>query len=256
MNLQYITDIHMRIEKTIDRGSKEKLYVQMYEIFLEKIAGGAWTDGTKIPSEDELGRIYDVSKITVREAIQELAREGYLTRQQGKGTFVTFPFPQPGRVMRTRVSEDDIHGEEVTVDKEVLERGLKAITEEISALLRTEGEIYYILSKKIVDNKTYIEECFLPLFICPDIDTEDLSNRSIYDLIEEKGTKKIFKVMQTMEVSRINKEMASILEVQERTPAPLISRTIFSSDGSPIAHFKLIGGGMKCRFKREFERIT
>jgi len=255
MNLQYITDIHMRIEKTIDRGSKEKLYVQMYEIFLEKIISGEWHDGIKIPPEDELCRMYDVSKITVREAIQELVREGYLIRQQGKGTFVTFSFPQSGRVMRTRVSEDDIHGEEVMVEKELLERGLKGFTENIRTLLRTEEEIYYILSKKIVGNEMYIEECFLPLFVCPDIETEDLSNRSLYDLIEEKGTKKISKIMQTIEVTRINQETASILGVQERTPAPLISRTLFSSDGSPIAHFRIIGGGMKCKFKREFERI-
>lgn len=80
------------MEKTVDRASKEKLYVQIYGIFLEKIASGEWPDGTMIPPEDELCRIYDVSKITVREAIQDLVREGYITRQQGKGTFLLFHF--------------------------------------------------------------------------------------------------------------------------------------------------------------------
>lgn len=157
--------------------------------------------------------------------------------------------------MRTRVSEDDIYGEEVTIEKEVLKRGVRGFTEDIKALLRTEEDIYHILSKKIADNETYIEECFIPLFIYPEIETQDLSNRSFYDLIEEKGIKKIFKVMQTIEVTCINKETASILGVKEGSLALLISRTLFSSDGCPIAHFRLIGGGMKCRFKREFERI-
>ncbi len=86
----------MRIEKTVDRGSKEKLYVQIYSILIEKIESGEWPPGTQIPTEDELCRIYDVSKVTVREAIQELVREGYLKRQQGKGTFVTYTLPQLG----------------------------------------------------------------------------------------------------------------------------------------------------------------
>lgn len=238
----------MRIEKTVDRASKEKLYVQVYSIFLGKIESGEWPAGSQIPSEEELCRIYDVSKITVREALQELVREGCLKRQQGKGTFVTNSFPHPGIVMRTRL-------EEVTIKKEVLERGLKGFTEDIRALLMTEADIYYILSKKIVHDGSYSEECFIPSFIFPDIESEDLSGRSLYDLIEEKGTKKIFKVMQTIEVTRIKEEMASILGVKEGSPASLISRTLFSSDGSPIAHFRLIGGGMKCKFKREFERI-
>ena len=95
----------MKIEKTVDRGSKEKLYVQIYSIILEKIESGEWPLGTQIPSEDELCRIYDVSKVTVREAIQELAREGYLKRQQGKGTFVLYSCPASGAD-----DEDEIDG--------------------------------------------------------------------------------------------------------------------------------------------------
>ena len=243
------------IERTIDRASKAKLYVQMYAIFLDKIKSGEWPAGLRIPSEDELCRIYGVSKVTVREAIQELVREGYLTRQQGKGTFVTFSFTHPGRVMRTRVSEDDIYGEEVKIEKTVLKRGLGGFTEDISAILRTEEDIYYILSKKSFNNRTYSEECFIPLSICPEIETEDLPSKSLYDLIEKKGTKKMFRVMQTIEVIRINEEVASILKVQKGSPSLLISRTLFSWDGSPIAHFRLIGDGMKCKLKREFERI-
>ena len=245
----------MNIEKTIDRASKEKLYVQIYSIFFGKIVKGEWPDGSKIPPEDELCRIYDVSKVTVREAIQELVREGYLMRQQGKGTFVTHAFSHKGIVMRTRLSDDDIYGEDADIEKEVLQRGPREIPEDICSLLMTGEDIYYIRSKKIVDNESYSEECFLPAFVIPDIEHEDLSNRSLYDLIEEKGTKKIFKVTQTIEVTRTREEMASVLRVREGSPALLISRTLFSSDGTPVAHFRLIGGGMKCKFKREFERM-
>ena len=242
----------MRIEKTVDRESKEKLYVQIYSIFLEKIENGDWPSGTQIPTEDELCKTYDVSKVTVREAIQELVRGGYLRRQQGKGTFVTYSMP--GLVMRTRLSEN-IYGEGVTIKKEILERGVKKPSEDIQTSLMTEDNIYYILCKKVVDGEPYIEESFIPLFIVPDIANKDILNSSLYDLIEETGAKKIFKVKQTIEATSVKEDTAIILEMKGGSPALIVSRILNSSDGSPIAYTRLIGSGKKSRVQMDFERI-
>lgn len=244
----------MRIEKTVDRGSKEKLYVQIYSIFLEKIISGEWPDGAQIPPEDELCRIYDVSKVTVREAIHELVREGYLRRQQGKGTFVTYSIAHPGILVRTRLL-DAMHGEEVTVKREILDRGIRESSDEARKVLMTDEEIYYISSRKILNDEPYYEEFFIPLFILPDIDKENIGDRSLYDLIEEKATKKIFKVMQTMEVTIVQENLAAVLRMGEGSPALLVSRIHSSLDGSPIAYSRLIGGGEKHKLQMEFERI-
>lgn len=244
----------MKIEKTVDRGSKEKLYVQIYSIFLEKIENGEWPAGAQIPPEDELCRIYDVSKVTVREAIQELVRERYLKRLQGKGTFVTLSEPHQGIIMRVRLSED-VFGEEVKTEKEILDRGLRGVTEEIRKILMNEGEIYYILYKKTVNDEAYIEELFIPLFILPDIDSEDLSGRSIYDLIEDKGVKKISKVIQSIEATKTTDNVPSALKSRDGDRALLISRTIISSDGIPIAFSRLTGCGTRQKLQMEFERI-
>lgn len=244
----------MKIEKTVDRGSREKLYVQIYSIFLEKIANGEWPAGAQIPPEDELCRIYDVSKVTVREAIQELVREGYLKRLQGKGTFVTLSEPHQGIIMRVRLSED-VFGEEVETEKEILDRGLRGVTEEIRKILMNEGEIYYILYRKTVNDEAYREELFIPLFILPDIDSEDLSGRSIYDLIEDKGVKKISKVIQSIEATKTTDNVPSALKSWDGDRALLISRTIMSSDGIPIAFSRLTGCGTRQKLQMEFERI-
>ncbi|HMK48747.1 MAG TPA: GntR family transcriptional regulator [Thermodesulfovibrionales bacterium] len=243
----------MKIEKTVDRGSKEKLYVQIYSIFLEKIENGEWPAGGQIPAEDELCKIYDVSKVTVREAIQELVREGYLRRLQGKGTFVMMSEPQSGIVMRTRLSED-IFGEEVKAEKEILERGFLGVAEDIRKILVNEGEIYYILCKKIVNEESYREEFFIPQSILPDIESDDLTLGSLYDLIEDKGSKKIFKVIQTVEATKIAGD-APAPSGRDTVWGLLVSRTIFSSEGIPIAYSRLSGTGLKQKFQMEFERI-
>ena len=160
----------MKIERTIDRESKLKLYVQIYTIIREKIESGEWPAGTQIPTEDDLCRTYDVSKVTVREAIQELAREGFLRRQQGKGTFVLYSVPHLGLMMRTRLT-DILHGEGVTVRKETLEKRLMKPSEDIKSILLTEEEIYYILSRKYIDAQpAAVEELFFPMFVLLTID--------------------------------------------------------------------------------------
>ncbi|MBS1233046.1 MAG: transcriptional regulator [Nitrospirae bacterium] len=244
----------MRIE-TVDRGSKEKLYVQVYAIFLKKIESGEWRDGLQIPPEDELCRIYDVSKVTVREAIHELVRQGYLKRQQGKGTFVTYAIPHPGILMKVRLSENDLFGEEVTVSKEVVERGIRESSEETKKLLITDENIYYILNRMIVNDESFAEEFFIPLFILPDIHSEKISDKSLYDLIEEKGTKKISKILQITEITELKEKTARVIKSREGGYALLFKRVMISSDGSPIAYSRLMGGGRKHTFQMEFERL-
>ncbi|WP_240458719.1 MULTISPECIES: GntR family transcriptional regulator [unclassified Virgibacillus] len=65
------------------------LYVQIADRLRDNIKMGKWKEGNKIPTEVELCKIYDVSRITIRKAIDELVKEDLLRRQRAKGTFVT-----------------------------------------------------------------------------------------------------------------------------------------------------------------------
>ena len=89
---------------TVDRDSQQKLYVQIFSIIKEKVEKGDWPVGSQIPTEDELCKTYHVSKATVRMAIADLVRGGYLKKLQGKGTFVTHSVPDLGITMKTRLT--------------------------------------------------------------------------------------------------------------------------------------------------------
>lgn len=64
-------------------------YVQLADILRDRIVRGQWRSGEKLPSLDELVREFDVARVTVRQAVDVLAREGLLSPEQGRGTFVT-----------------------------------------------------------------------------------------------------------------------------------------------------------------------
>ncbi|MDA8337994.1 MAG: GntR family transcriptional regulator, partial [Nitrospiraceae bacterium] len=62
-------EIPLLHNKTIDRLNQEKLYIQLTRIFLEEINSGRWKLEQQIPTEEDLCKKYNVSKITVRQAI-------------------------------------------------------------------------------------------------------------------------------------------------------------------------------------------
>ena len=72
----------------LDSGNEMPLYQQLKEEIKGKITDNTFPYGSKIPTETELSEIFQVSRITVRRAIQELCQENYLVKKQGKGTFV------------------------------------------------------------------------------------------------------------------------------------------------------------------------
>jgi GntR family transcriptional regulator len=75
----------------LDRGSSVPLYYQLQELLHQQIASGRFKVGDALPSEGELCRLFGVSRIVVRQALQVLVDDGEVVRMQGKGTFVSEP---------------------------------------------------------------------------------------------------------------------------------------------------------------------
>jgi GntR family transcriptional regulator len=64
-------------------------YVQLADLMRQRIARGVWAGGGRLPSLEELMREFDVARVTVRQAVDLLSREGLVSAQRGRGTFVT-----------------------------------------------------------------------------------------------------------------------------------------------------------------------
>ncbi len=71
------------------RDSPIPRYVQLADLFRQRVARGVWASGQKLPSLEQLVQEFDVARVTVRQAVDLLARDGVLSPQQGRGTFVT-----------------------------------------------------------------------------------------------------------------------------------------------------------------------
>lgn len=84
---------------TILDNTEVPLYVQLAELFRQRIAKGVWKSGEKLPSLEQLMAEFGVARVTVRQAIERLTRDGLVLPQRGRGTFVTGA-PQDTRWLR------------------------------------------------------------------------------------------------------------------------------------------------------------
>ena len=79
------------------------LYVQLAELFRQRIVKGVWLEGDKLPSLEQLVAEFGVARVTVRQAIDRLTRDGLVSPQRGRGTFVTGA-PRADRWLRVETS--------------------------------------------------------------------------------------------------------------------------------------------------------
>ncbi len=75
----------------LDETSSVSLYYQLKDVIINKIKSNEWPIDMKIPTERELCKMFNISRITVRQTLKELEYEGFIHRKQGKGTFVAAP---------------------------------------------------------------------------------------------------------------------------------------------------------------------
>ncbi|MEW6261914.1 MAG: histidine utilization repressor [Thermodesulfobacteriota bacterium] len=93
-------------EAVVSASAPYPLYRQVKNLIVERIKAGEWGPETRVPSENELVELLQVSRMTINRALRELSAEGYLLRLQGVGTFVARPKPQGALVEIRSVAEE------------------------------------------------------------------------------------------------------------------------------------------------------
>jgi GntR family transcriptional regulator len=90
----------------LSRQSKLPLYQQLYDILRGELTRGQWKPGDMLPPESELMQRFEVSRITVRQVLDMLVRDGLIYRQQGRGTYVAHPTIEQTQVRIVSFTED------------------------------------------------------------------------------------------------------------------------------------------------------
>jgi len=216
----------------INREDHQKLYMQLYEIMKKKIEAGEWAVGSQIPTEDEICKMFNVSRATVRTAILELVRQGYLKRQQGKGTFIFRNVISEGLSMLTNFSES-LFDEGIHSSISVLARTVMMPVDDLADKLdiTQDKHIIYIKRLRLIGNEPILlQESYVPYNICPLLLEDDLERSSLLDLFEKKYGIRITRIINHLDVAYLNTDESRLFGLEEDSAALLMTQLFYSGD--------------------------
>ncbi|KON69050.1 GntR family transcriptional regulator [Peribacillus butanolivorans] len=167
---------------------KGPLYLQIKEILKDRILHGVYAINTNIPSEPQLEEEFNVSKITIRNAIKELVQEGYVEKKSGKGTKVIANASIVRLSKGKRFTELLVEEGHYIIKKVLSVRKIELSSE--SGLYPLFGENCIQIERiYLLDNEPYI---YFTHYILLDINEEDLKEiqiNSLYGFLEDQNIK-------------------------------------------------------------------
>ncbi len=229
----------------INRISKLPLYQQLYDILRESISRGDWKPGDLIPPESELIEKYQVSRITVRQVLDMLVKDGLIYRQQGRGTFVAHPAVE--QVMQRLVSfTDDMRRRGFEPSTRVLRAGLMPATKEMAASLAIEPgeEIVQIIRIRLADGEPMsVEESHLVHRYCPGILQYDFALNPLREILEKQYDVRWAYAHQSIRAINASKELARNLSIPINAAVLFIERVSFSQNNVPVEFLRIYNRG-------------
>jgi GntR family transcriptional regulator len=211
--------------------------------------------GRAIPSERQLSQDLGVSRLTVRAAIDELAREGYLVRRRGSGTFVSEPKIAQELTMSSFSEEMRRRG--MKPGSRTLSLDVKHAGAYLGRCLHVSPSERIVIAKRLrlADDETMaIETLHVPEPLVPGLTREDFDKTSFYDLLTQRYGLEIVGGFQTIEPTVTNEEESEVLGVPLHSPAFQFERTTRSEDGTIVEFVRSIYRGDRYRLVTELNR--
>ncbi len=212
--------------------------------------------GEAIPSERQLSADLGVSRLTVRAALDDLAREGYLIRRRGSGTFVSEPKIAQELTMTSFTEDMRRRGMEpgsTTLGLEVVPAGAR-----LGRFLHVSPSERIVVAKRLrlADRESMaIETLHVREALVPGLTAGDLEGQSFYELLRARYGIVIAGGMQTIEPTVTNEEESDALGVPLHSPAFLFERVTRSERGEIVEFVHSIYRGDRYRLVTDLTAV-
>lgn len=242
----------------LKRGAPIPLYHQLKTAIRREIEAGRWEPGQKLPTENELIARYRVSKITVRQALRELADLGYIRREQGRGTFVQGPPLDEGpRELTSFTSEMRGHG--FVAQSQVLEQGVVTAPPEVASALRIapEAPAFRLRRLRLADGTPMgLQVAYIAMALVPGIDALAFGDTSLYQVLAERYALHPVAARETHQAVLVTGEDAALLRVPQGSPGLAAERVTTLPDERPLEYVRSIMRGDRYRIVLDLTRTA
>lgn len=223
---------------SLSKNAPVPLYVQVKNALEAEIAEGIYNPNGRLPSERELCERFGVSRMTARQALKELERDGKVFSRVGKGTFVAEQKIAQQLRKLTGFSQD------------ILTRGARPSSVVISAqivpanahlattLKVMQGAEVVELSRIRLSNELplCIETAHIPHYLCPNILKNDFAHESLYNVFERDYGYHLLRAEQTMEASLANVRELELLHMTPPASVLRIERLTYNQQNNLLEY--------------------
>jgi GntR family transcriptional regulator len=216
--------------RPVSRESQIPLYHQVANDLRERIVSGAWPVGRRIPTEQELTRLFGASRITIRQALRNLEQEGLVSREPGRGSFVRDATITAGPRRLTSFTQE-MRARGQAPSSRVLSLAEVPADELVAAQLGLEAGDPVVRLDRLrfgAGEAVGIQTAHLPSARFPGLTEVDFSQASLYEQLQQRYGTTIDEAEETYIVARIEGEAAERLEVPSGTPGLVVERVSWS----------------------------
>jgi len=225
---------------TLEPSSPLPLYHQLERVLAERIAEGRYRDA--FPGDLELAAEFSVSRGTVRQALDRLARSGLIVRHQGRGSFVSAPLEYPlGRFYRFA---HEMHVRGIPESSRVLARAVVRAPATVTAALglgKGERVLRIVRLRLAGDRPLLLETSHFPEAVGAPLRFADLSEGSLYDRLEGSGVR-LSRVTEEVHPVALRDEEARPFGLPAGAPAFAVERLAFAAE-RPVEHRLVLAPG-------------
>jgi GntR family transcriptional regulator len=211
------------------------IYVQIRESLRAEITGGILKRGEQLPSENELASKFSVSRMTIREGIEDLVDEGLLYRRHGVGTFVAYPHLERDHTRLTNFF-DKAENEGFEFKVQLLTLDVIVATPKVARALDLPpgGKVIRVKTLRFAnDVPVTVHDAHLPHTLFASLINENLEMQHLWTLFEKCGYK-VKRAIQKLEAREATKDLARLMKIKEGAPVLFKERTVYAADGTPV----------------------
>ncbi|MFR4286551.1 MAG: GntR family transcriptional regulator [Enterococcus italicus] len=227
------------------------IYIQIHDDIKRKIEENIWQVGDRIPSERELSLHFGVSRMTLRQAIQNLSDEGILERKVGSGTYVANRKVQEKMTGTTSFTEIMLSQGRQPSSKVTSYFVTSPSSSEIEKLALSEKQL--VLRMERIRYADGIPICFelasIPETLINQFTKESITN-SFYRILEDKGFK-IGRANQTISATEASEKIAEFLNIKRGDAVLRLRQVSFFDDGRPFEYVRTQYVGSRFEFYLE-----
>jgi GntR family transcriptional regulator len=246
------------LNRAISHDSYIPLYVQLKEILEAHIQQNVWQPGDQLPSEPELCNTYGISRTVVRQALQEMQREGSIFRKKGKGTFVAAPKYKESLVQRLTGFYQDMVEQGYQVVSQVLRQEVVPADAKVARYLQLEPgtKVTATTRLRFVNGEPInLVTAYIPYALCPQLAKADLRHQSLYDFLQRECGKTIGRGRRTIEAVLADNYEADLLEVDVNAPLTLVKGISYLEDGTPVEYYHGLHRSDRSQFEVQLIRV-